>query len=72
MRKFLRWLYSDPKLHGMLQGRYNVGYAKGYSAGQLSIGGLRVRVAALEARAERLDKLVFELRTRGAGENDKS
>jgi hypothetical protein len=70
MKKLFKWLFTDQSLHFKLQCRYNEGYAKGHSEGKSTISGLRVRVTVLEARMERLDKLVFELRTRGAGKND--
>jgi hypothetical protein len=71
MKKFFKWLSSDPKLDRRLQCRYNEGYAKGWEKGKLSTVDLRVRVTTLEARMERLDKLMFELRTRGHDQDDR-
>ncbi len=43
------------------------GQKAGYNKGRLSMYGVCMRVTSLEARVERLDVLITELRTRGAG-----
>ncbi len=51
---------------------YEDGKKEGYNKGRLSMYGVCVRVTTLEARIERLDKLLAELRSKGAGaERDK-
>ena len=47
---------------------YEDGRKEGYEKGRLSLYGVLNRVTTLEARIERLDKLLTELRTKGAGD----
>ena len=46
---------------------YEDGQKAGYDKGRLSMYGVCIRVTTLEARVERLDVLITELKTRGAG-----
>ncbi len=46
---------------------YEDGQKAGYDKGRMSMYGVCMRVTTLEARVERLDILITELRTRGAG-----
>ncbi len=46
---------------------YEDGHKEGYERGRLSLYGVLRRVTTLETRVERLDKLLAELRTKGAG-----
>lgn len=72
MKKLFMWFCVDQKLQRKLQDRYNEGYVLGYDKGKQTWKSLSTRTTALEARVERLDKLVFELRTRGTGPKNDS
>ena len=73
MRKLLQYFYHRRRVkHGK---HFSLGYDRGYEdgskeryeRGRLSLYGVLNRVTTLEARIERLDKLLTELRARGAG-----
>ena len=73
MRKLLQYFYHRKR---MKRGKhFSLGYDRGhedgrkegYERGRLSLYGVLHRVTTLEARIERLDKLLTELRTKGAG-----
>ncbi len=73
MRKLLQYFYHRKRVkHGKhfslgYDRGYEDGRKEGYERGRLSLYGVLNRVTTLEARIERLDKLLTELRTKGAG-----
>ena len=59
---------KNEKLYSLGYDRgYENGLKDGYNKGRLSMYGVCMRVTTLEARVERLDILITELRTKGAG-----
>ncbi len=51
---------------------YEDGQKAGYNKGRMSMYGVCIRVTTLEARIERLDKLLTELKTKNRGEHESS
>ncbi len=63
-----RRIAKNEKLYSLGYDRgYENGLKDGYNKGRLSMYGVCMRVTTLETRVERLDVLITELRTRGAG-----